>query len=378
MENGTDDREREEKEQEREVIDFYQVGKNIFVMIYREGSRIFYRPIEPELSEKELEALSAVKDYVMKRLYFTHRDLRERWTKLQQDVEEKVKEANDVLLLKLDSPSLSKISYYVKRDYLGYERIDVLMNDPFIEDISSSGPGIPIYVYHIKYGWLPTTVIFPSEESYTAFIRRLAYRAGQDLVFATPIVEGPLPPKNYRAHLVLDVISRSGSSFTIRRGAEVPLSIVRLIILRTLSPRMAAYIWLLISHMRTILIAGPMASGKTTLLNAIIMFIPPAKKIVSIEETNELRLDRENWVPLIVRPSTSPGISNITLYELLKSSLRQRPDYIVVGEVRGEEAYTFFQAISLGHGGLGTIHAESFQQIIRRLESQPLNIPRSM
>jgi len=368
----------ERKSDEKEVVDFYQVTPDSFVMIYREGDRLIYSPIEPELTDEEKRALDLIKKYIVRTLYFTPRDLKEKWAALEREVEEKVREALKVLDLKIDERAIRKLVYHTRKNYLGYGPIEVPMNDPFIEDISSTGSSSPVYVFHLKYEWLPTTIMFPDDDSYNAFIRKLAYRAGQELVYSNPIVEGPIPPKDYRTHLVLDVVSRKGSSFTIRRGAEVPLTITRLISLGTLSPKIAAYLWLLVSNMRTILIAGPMASGKTTLLNSIAMFIPTNKKVVTIEETNELKLERENWTPLIVRPSSSPGISNITLFDLLKSSLRQRPDYIIVGEIRGEEAYTFFQAISLGHGGLGTIHGESFNQIMKRLESHPLNVPRSM
>ncbi|HEU98132.1 MAG TPA: hypothetical protein ENO36_04700 [Fervidicoccus fontis] len=367
-----------EKQQDREVVDFYQVTQHSYVIIYREDNRLLYNPVEPELTDEERRALGIVRNYLTRTFFFSQRELKEKWKELQKRVEDEVGEAVKMLRINLNEKSIDKITYYVRRDYLGYGPIEVPMNDPFVEDISSTGADSPVYVYHVKYEWIPTTIKFVDDEIYNAFIRRLAYRAGQELVYSNPIVEGPIPPRDYRAHLVLDIVSRRGSSFTIRRGAEIPLSIVKLISMKTITPRIAAYLWMLVSNMRTILIAGPMASGKTTLLNAIAMFIPHTKKIVTIEETSELRLERENWTPLIVRPSSKPEISNITLFELLKSSLRQRPDYIIVGEIRGEEAYTFFQAISLGHGGLGTFHAESFHQVIRRLESHPLNIPRSM
>jgi flagellar protein FlaI len=363
---------------EKEIVDFYQVTKHSYVIIYRQDIKLLYSPVEPELSEEERRSLDVVKRYISRTFYFNPRELKDKWWLISEELTNKVKEAKNKLMLDLSATSTEKIAYYIRRDYLGYGPIDVPMNDPYVEDISSTGAESPVYVYHTKYEWLPTTIKFRDTEIYEAFVRRLAYRAGQELVYANPIVEGPLPPKGYRAHLVLDAVTRKGASFTIRRGSEIPMSIVKLISLGTLTPKIASYIWLMISYMRTILIAGPMASGKTTLLNAISMFIPPAKKVVTIEETSELRLERENWTPLIVRPSSSPNIANVTLFELLKSSLRQRPDYIIVGEIRGEEAYTFFQAISLGHGGLGTIHAESVEQTIRRLESHPLNIPRSM
>lgn len=137
---------------------------------------------------------------------------------------------------------------------------------------------------------------------------------------------------------------------------------------------MAAYFWILTENLRSIIIAGITASGKTALLNSIAMFIRPEMKVVTIEEVRELRL-HENWIPMVTRPSFQPGVQEITLFDLLKSSLRQRPDYIIVGEVRGEEAYTLFQSISVGHGGLCTIHAEDVATVKKRLLTKPMDIP---
>ena len=238
------------------------------------------------------------------------------------------------------------------------------------------GYGLPVYVYHRDYEWMPTNVTFPTPEALDRFIRRLAYKAGQSITFARPIVEGPLPPEGFRVHLTLGEVSRRGSTFTIRKYSVEPYTIVDLLGFNTLSPTIAAYYWLLVDNVQSMMIAGPMASGKTTLLNAIAMLIRPEAKIVTIEDTPEIRLPHENWVPLITRPSFEPGVQDVTLFDLLKSALRQRPEFIIVGEIRGEEAYTFFQALAVGHGGLCTIHGETVEAVISRLESKPMNIPR--
>ncbi|OYT59299.1 MAG: hypothetical protein B6U75_04085 [Desulfurococcales archaeon ex4484_217_1] len=195
-----------------------------------------------------------------------------------------------------------------------------------IEDIVCDGYGIPVYVYHRDFEWMPTNVMFENPEELESFIRRLAFRAGQSITYARPIVEGPLPPEGFRAHLTLKEVSRRGSTFSIRKYSIEPYTIINLLKFNTLSTDVAAYLWLLIDNVMSFMVLGPMASGKTTLLNAIAMMIRPEAKIVTIEETPELRLPHENWVPMTVRPSFEPGVEDITLFELLKSALRQRPE----------------------------------------------------
>ncbi len=364
--------------EEYDIIEFYQVSRYAYVLIHRVKGKIEYKPIEPLLVGDEPNLLVELKDLVPRIFSFEPRLLRHNPQALENGLKHAMDRIIKTLKIKMTRTTYEKLFYYLKRDLVGYGAIEVLYNDPRVEDITCSGTGSPIYVFHRDYEWLPTTIVFKDANALTTFARKLAYRSGQDLVYANPIVEGPLPPKDYRVHLTLDIISRKGTSFTIRRSAEEPFTITKLIQLGTITPAMAAYLWIMVSNTMTMLISGPMASGKTTLLNAIAMMIPPQKKIVTIEETSEIRLYHDNWTPMIIRPSTEEGVKDITLFDLLKSSLRQRPDYIIVGEIRGEEAYTFFQAVAVGHGGLGTIHGESFDQVIRRLENPPLNIPRSM
>ncbi len=361
-----------------EIVEFYKVTDQAYAMIYRDKTKLVYMPIEPILVNDEARKLVEIKELLPRIFTPDPYLLKTRPETVEKQLEESYKQLLSLLNIKLDETAYQKILYYLKRDFIGYGPIEVMYNDAKIEDITCAGVGSPVYVFHREYEWLPTTVRFDDAEQLSNFARKLAYRAGQDLVYSNPIVEGPLPPKRYRVHLTLDIVSWRGTSFTIRRSSEEPYTITQLVKFGSLTPRMAAYLWMLISHTMTMLIAGPMASGKTTLLNAIAMLIPPQKKIVTIEETSEIRLMHENWTPMIVRPSMEEGIRDITLFELLKSSLRQRPDYIIVGEIRGEEAYTFFQAISVGHGGLGTIHGESYDQVIKRLENPPMNIPRTM
>jgi flagellar protein FlaI len=176
-------------------------------------------------------------------------------------------------------------------------------------------------------------------------------------------------------------VTRRGSTFTIRRFKVDPLSISDLIAFKTISSEMAAYLWYIIENRASVIVAGGVASGKTTMLNCLSMFIKPEMKVVSVEDTQELNLPHENWIPSVVRLGfghEDKKSGSITLFDLLKAAVRQRPDYIIVGEVRGEEAYTLFQAMATGHLGMSTIHAESVEAVINRLESEPMNIPPSL
>ncbi len=276
--------------------------------------------------------------------------------------------------------SWAKIHYYVTRDTIGFGPLDPLMHDPYIEDISCDGVGKPVYVWHREYEYIPSNLVFESEEELDSFVVKLVHMAGKHVSVAFPIVDAILPGGHRLAVTYKREVSTSGSTFTIRKFREDPITIVDMITWKTVSPETAAYLWLLIEHKMTGLIMGVTGAGKTSTLNAIATLLRPTVKVVTIEDTPELRLPLENWVQLVSRPSYGIGvekIGEITLYDLVKVSLRYRPDVIIVGEVRGEEAYVLFQAIATGHGGLTTIHAENIDAAVKRLTSPPMNIPPS-
>jgi flagellar protein FlaI len=255
------------------------------------------------------------------------------------------------------------------------------MKDHLIEDISADGVNIPIYVWHRLYESLPTNIIFNNEAELNSFIIRLAYLAGKNISIASPILDASLPDGSRVQLTYGSEVTRRGSTFTIRRFRVDPLTISDLIAFNTLSSEMAAFLWYIIENRASVLVAGGVASGKTTMLNCLSMFIKPEMKIVSVEDTQELNLPHENWIPSVVRlgfgHEDRKG-GTITLFDLLKAAVRQRPDYIIVGEVRGEEAYTLFQAMATGHLGMSTIHAESVEATINRLQSEPMNIPKPL
>jgi flagellar protein FlaI len=283
--------------------------------------------------------------------------------------------------IKVQPEAVDKLIYYVVRDFIGFSKIDPLMKDHLIEDISADGVNIPIYVWHRLYESLPTNVIFKDETELNSFIIRLAYLARKNISIASPILDASLPEGSRIQLTYGNEVTRRGSTFTIRRFKVDPLSISDLIAFKTISSEMAAYLWYIIENRASVIVAGGVASGKTTMLNCLSMFIKPEMKVVSVEDTQELNLPHENWIPSVVRLGfghEDKKSGSITLFDLLKAAVRQRPDYIIVGEVRGEEAYTLFQAMATGHLGMSTIHAESVEAVINRLESEPMNIPPSL
>uniref|UniRef100_A0A7C4NNW9 Protein kinase n=1 Tax=Ignisphaera aggregans TaxID=334771 RepID=A0A7C4NNW9_9CREN len=274
--------------------------------------------------------------------------------------------------------SWSKIMYYVDRDIIGYGILDPIFKDRHIEDISCNGPKKPVYVWHRKYESLPTNIEFLSEEELDEYILKLTHMAGKHISVAYPILDAILPGGHRLAATFRKEVSTAGSTFTIRKFSESPLTIVDMINYKTISPDIAAYFWLAMDYKMTTLILGVTGAGKTSTLNALATLLRPTYKIVTIEDTPELRLPHENWVQLVSRPSyIGSGVGEVSLFHLVKLSLRYRPDVIVVGEVRGEEAYVLFQAIATGHSGMTTLHAENVDAAAKRLTSPPMNIPSS-
>jgi len=274
--------------------------------------------------------------------------------------------------------SWSKIMYYVERDVIGFGIIDPIFRDRFIEDISCNGPRKPVYVWHRRYESMPSNIEFPTEEDLDEYILKLAHMAGKHISVAYPILDTILPGGHRLAATFKKEVSTSGSTFTIRKFSESPITIVDMILFKTISPDIAAYFWLAMDYKMTTLILGVTGAGKTTTLNALATLLRPTYKIVTIEDTPEVRLPHDNWVQLVSRPSyVGSGVGEISLFHLVKMALRYRPDVIIVGEVRGEEAYVLFQAIATGHSGMTTLHAENIDAAVKRLTSPPMNIPPS-
>jgi flagellar protein FlaI len=278
--------------------------------------------------------------------------------------------------------SKEKIFYHLFRDFLGYGPIDIIMKDEGIEDISCDGEHVPVFLYHKKYEGIATNVWFESKEELDSFVVRLAQICGKQISIYAPIVDGKLPDGS-RLQTTLACTVTKGSTFTIRRFRDNPLTPIDLIRFKSLSIEMAAYFWLAIERGASILLCGGTASGKTTALNALSLFIPASHKIVSIEDTREISLPHKNWIAGTTRQGFSSSEDNktgkdIDMFDLIRAALRQRPKVIMVGEVRGKEAYSLFQAMATGHTSYATVHASDIHTLIQRLENPPISLPRSL
>ncbi|WP_197425090.1 type II/IV secretion system ATPase subunit [Natronomonas sp. CBA1123] len=280
----------------------------------------------------------------------------------------------------LSALSIHKLAYYLRRDFVGYERIDPLLSDDAVEDISCDGRDLPVFVYHRDYRDLDTNITF-GESDLRSFVTRLAQRAGKHLSVSNPLVDASLPDGS-RVQLTFGgEIATRGPNFTIRQFSSVPDTPIDLINWGTFSVEQMAYLWLAIENNRSLMFAGGTGAGKTTSLNAVSFFIPKKSKIVSIEDTQEVSLPHENWVQSLTRESaTADGSGEVTMYQQLQTALRQRPEYLLVGEIRTESrvALTFFQAMATGHTAYTTVHSESVMGVINRLENEPLSVPTQM
>ncbi len=332
-----------------------------------------YRVVEPSLTDEQLVLLERIFEDIRAPLI-------NRSTVPEDDPEDVLFDELQTQLqqygVDVDTVAFYTLYYYLHRAFRGYGKIDPLMHDPHIEDISCDGYELPIFVYHEDYTDLETNVQFQRSEL-DNFVVRLAQQSGRHVSVGDPIVEATLPDGS-RAQLAFgEEVTPRGSAFTIRKYATEPFTPVDLINYGTFNAEQLAYLWLAIEHNKSLIFAGGTASGKTTSMNAISMFIPPRSKVISIEDTPELTLNHENWLSNVTREQLHEG-SNIDMYDLLRAALRHRPEYMIVGEVRGQEAMTLFQAMNTGHTTYSTMHADSVQTVINRLENEPINVPRPM
>ncbi|MEM2427146.1 MAG: type II/IV secretion system ATPase subunit [Candidatus Hadarchaeales archaeon] len=340
------------------------------VILREEGTgRLRYHLVEPKLTFEE------------------QRILQEMWEELKNKLPYEVPPAQkeELLVREMmgiakrmgisDPKTLYRLYYFLRRENLGFRKIDALLKDPMIEDISCDGPEIPIFIYHRRYYNMETNIQFERSEL-DHFNSLLAERSGKHLSFAEPVVDAKLPDGARVQVTFGDEITARGASFSIRKWLGKVFTPVDLIRFHTFSPEMLAYLWLAIENRCSVMVIGGTASGKTSTLNALAFFIPPDAKIISIEDTRELSLYQKNWVPNVTREML--GVKPIDMNELVKIAMRQRPECLIVGEVRGIEAQAMFQAICTGHTAFCTMHAGSVQAAVNRLEGDPINIPRPM
>jgi flagellar protein FlaI len=373
-----------------------------FVRIFfnPDDGEVLYHVLEPTLHPGEQEKIGRIRERMesmmaQQELPVGEGETLEESPKLQEYLHQKFLAAIDLYDIDVPERRRPVLLYYLRREFVGLGRTDAVLRDPFLEDISCLGPGVPLFVFHRVFGSLRTNLRYEGELELNRYIFRLAQIAGKHISIYQPILDATLQDGS-RINLTLGTeVTRKGSTFSVRKFSQDPVSPIDLLRFGSVSPFQLAYFWTLIEHHRSLLISGGTAAGKTTFLNAICMFIRPEDKIVSIEDTPEIQIDHQNWIQSIARTGYGMGSSgggasgvsgltgvyqkpagSVTLFDLLVAALRQRPEYVIVGEVRGVEAFTLFQAISVGHASLSTIHAGSISELLHRVENEPMNIPR--
>ncbi|MDO8871696.1 MAG: type II/IV secretion system ATPase subunit [Methanoregula sp.] len=351
---------------------YWVVEPYSYVKIERVRNEGFtYIVVEPTISQKEktilMETYAHLRDIII-------------YDNTEKSKNERVDPAAVARIIRQFDPDITEdrveiLKYYIKRDLTGYGPLEVLMRDPALEDLSCNGHDLPVFIFHREYGSLPTSIYF-TEGELNQFVLKLAQKANKQMSLSNPMVDATLPNGARIQITYSEVVSTKGSSFTIRKFRAEPMTPLDLIRFGTYNAETLAFLWLAIEHRKSLLVVGGTASGKTSTLNAVSLFIPQNAKIVSLEDTREIQLPHRNWLPTQTRELNVEGIKgDIDLFSLLKACMRQRPEYIIVGEVRGVEAQTLFQAMNSGHATLSTIHAGSVYEAINRLTHDPINVP---
>lgn len=343
-----------------------------YVDIYEGDGSTYYivrEPYSEKIKERALLAINLIRKYIEYDDEYINDPVKgflkvlNRYTKIK-------KKYSDIV---------DALEYYIIQYYVGYGELSTPLSDPNVEDISCVSPNMPVRVWHKKYnenGWAITNIFF-NEETLDTFIRKLVYKSGKTISILKPTVEAILP-EGYRLTVTWKrEVTPRGSSFTIRKFRKDPYTLTELVMLGTLDTLTAAYLWLLVENKGFLIVIGPSSTGKTTLINALAYMLPPNSKIISIEDIQEINLNyQDNWKPLITRPLTDED--SINMFDLVKLALRERGDYLILGESRGEEAKLLFQGAATGHGCLTTFHANSLNALLARLKSHPISLDESM
>ncbi|SFR98493.1 flagellar protein FlaI [Halomicrobium zhouii] len=369
----------------------YPVGGPIYCHIYGDlGQEMKYYAIEPELDQDEQVVFQKVRNKLLEKSVTkaapqSEAEYDDRIEELLQD-STKVREesGNSGVLTRLanlgavgkvevDERTYENILYRLNRDIVGLGPLEPVMRDPANEDIHVIGRQ-ECHVDHEVYGMLETTVEWPSDQAFDQWLRNMGERIGDPVSDSDPIVDSTLPDGSRLSLIYSDDVSLKGPSLTIRQGVETPLSIFQITKWMTLSPELAAYLWLCLENEQTVFVVGETASGKTTTLNSIMSFIPSDSKIYTAEDTAEVLPPHNTWQQLLTREGEDEGTS-VDMFDLVAAALRSRPDYIIVGEVRGEEGRMAFQAAQTGHPVMLTFHASDIVSMIQRFTGEPINVP---
>ena len=383
----------------------YRIADNIFVHMYSEpgGGRPIYIPIEPSLTQDMSQVLPEVesklvdvaggmsaaesdaerKEAILKlvdRVCVVHRNGSTSSSSNTKDGKGSGGNGSKVASktkVQVTPEQLEAVKYLMVRDKVGMGAIDVMIKDTYIEDISCAGLG-PIFLEHKIFKAVKSAITFETHEDLDDFVLRLSEQIKRPVTLRNPIVDATLPDGS-RINIVFGrEVSRRGSNFSIRKFTETPLSIIELVEFGSISYEMAAYLSVVIEDGMNLFVVGETASGKTTLLNAITTFIPLSHKIVSIEDTPELQVPHANWIREVSRaPGQGEKGASVSMFDLLKAALRQRPNVIIIGEIRGEEGSIAFGAMQTGHEVMSTFHASNVEKLIQRLTGNPISIPKT-
>lgn len=366
----------------------YAISEGLFVHIYpdRLGTRNHHVAIEPHVVvdiedilvevDKRLvawaEDIGRIEDKEEKRAFLL--ELVDQICTTKSLSSTNSKKNNSIVVTQLE---LDAIRYRVTRDKVGLGVLQPLLLDPYIEDISCSGIG-HIFIEHKIFKSVQSSISFATYDEVDEFVVWLGEWIKSPVTVRNPLVDAVLPDGS-RINIVYGrEISKRGSNFTIRKAPGTPLSVLELIEFKSLNYMMAAYLSLMLESGLNTFVVGATASGKTTLLNAITAFIRPEAKIVTIEDTPEVQVPHNNWIQESTRHGGGEQSgSDVGMFELLKAALRQRPEMIIVGEIRSTEAVVAFQAMQTGHGVMSTFHAASVEKLIQRLTGEPINIPKT-
>ncbi|WP_338095232.1 type II/IV secretion system ATPase subunit [Methanorbis rubei] len=351
-------------------------GLSLVVIVNTPENENLYLLYEPSLTPFEKEVLERLYSGVRNILILEDIYNESEKASALYDAMDKYLERFDI---ELPLVSIYKIRYYLSRNYLGWGILDPLQHDSAIEDISCDGVNVPVFLFHRKYRNIRTTIVFKNTKDLDTMVVLFAQKTDKHISLATPIVDTTLSDGSRIQLTYGTTVSAHGSSFTIRKFNEVPYSPIDLILNKTFTIDEMVYFWMAVEYNQSVLFIGGTASGKTTSLNAVAQFIPRLSKVITIEDTREITLSHENWIASVVPDVTSASEerAEITMFDLLKAAMRQRPEYILVGEVRGVEAQTLFQAMNTGHTTFSTLHAGSVDSAIHRLENEPLNVPKA-
>ncbi len=369
------------KERQRINVKYPLMPPYAYAHIFWDESKkeLMYAVEEPQLSDSEREILRLIMLALEEMINISIVKV-EKISQIIKYLEKNVQSILIELGTKVSKETYLKLMYYIFRDSVGLNRVEPLLNDYYIEDIECNGLDFPIYIVHRKYENMRSTVMFTNIQELTDFVEKLAQKCGRYVSYAKPLLDGTLPDGSRVNATYSEDVTTRGPTFTIRKFTAEPWTPVHLVGFGTTSPLVLGYLWLAIEHKMNCMVIGETASGKTTFLNAILTFIPPDARVVSIEDTRELNLNHDNWMPTVTR--TGFGIPNlmgkeygeITLFDLLRESFRQAPDYVIVGEIRGNEAFVLFQGMASGHSSFGTFHAGSVETLVRRLQTPPISL----